>query len=271
MPLGIAVTTTPTEVEYVADLLWGLGVVALSEHWQSTGVVTLRTSLGDDRAAVTASLNTLPVELDWVFEDIDDNVGTEWRDHVAPVAITPDLAIVPAWIDGSVSSARTKILIDPGPTFGLGDHPTTRACLSLMTSLIEPGTTVIDVGCGSGVLGITALVLGASLAVGVDITPAVLEVSTENARRNGVESKWMVTTNDLTTIANRYDLVFANILAPTLIDLSDELKRLVAPDGRLVVSGVLDGHFDHVLVALEPLRVVDSLMIDGWAAVVLER
>ena len=271
MPLGIAVTTNPTEVEYVADLLWGLGVVALSEHWQSTGVVILRTSLGEDRAAVTDSLNALPVELDWVFEDIDDSVGTEWREHVQPVAITPDLAIIPAWIDDSTSSARTKVLIDPGPTFGLGDHPTTRACLELMTRLIEPGATVIDVGCGSGVLGITALLLGASRAVGIDITPAVLEVSTDNARRNGVESKWMASTNDLTTVANTYDLVLANILAPTLIDLSDELKRLVAPNGRLVVSGVLDGHFDHVLAALEPLRVVDTLMIEGWAAVVLER
>ncbi|MEY4362349.1 MAG: hypothetical protein RL391_1655 [Actinomycetota bacterium] len=269
MTLGITVKTNPADVEYVADLLWGLGASALSEHWQPDGTVILRTSLGEDEGAVTDAVNSLPRSLDWSFEDIDDAVGSEWREHAAPVWISDDLEIVPAWVDGGARRAKQRVLIEPGPTFGLGDHPTTRACLTLLTQLITPETSVLDVGCGSGVLGVTALVLGASRAIGVDISPAAIEVSQENARRNGVAERWLVTTNDLSTIRNRYDLVFANILAPTLVELSDELKRLVGPGGKLVISGVLDGHYSHVVEALEPLRVIDHKVLDGWAAVVL--
>ena len=269
MTLGIAVVTNPTEVEFVADLLWGLGVSALSEDWGSDGTVTLRTSLGENRASVVEAIDSLPVKVHWRFEDIDDAIGNEWRSHVAPVPVTADLEIVPAWIDVETPSVGTRILIEPGSTFGLGDHPTTRACLSILAEIGVEGRKVLDVGCGSGVLGITALVLGASQAIGVDITPAAVEVSQANARRNGVEERWFATTDELATIRTDFDIVVANILAPTLIDLSGELARLLKPGGILVISGVLDGRYQHVLEALEPLRLVESRVIDGWAAVVL--
>ncbi len=269
MTLGIAVVTNPTDVEFVADLLWGLGASALSEHWHSDGTVTLRTSLGENRSSVIEAIDSLPADLNWRFEDIDDSIGTEWRSHVAPVPVTADLEIVPAWIDVETPTVGTRILIEPGATFGLGDHPTTRACLSILAEIEVHGRSVLDVGCGSGVLGITALALGATRAVGVDITPAAVEVSQENARRNGVDDRWFATTNELASIRTDFDIVVANILAPTLIELSDELRRLVKPDGLLVISGVLDGHYQHVLDALSPLRVVECRVIDGWAAVVL--
>ena len=269
MTLGVAVVTNPADVEFVADLLWGLGVAALSEHWQNDGTVTLRTSLGDNRAAVDEAMASLPVELDWRFEDIDDAIGAEWRSHVAPITVTADLEIVPAWIDSGPSSAGTRVFIEPGATFGLGDHPTTRACLAALADLGVEGRTVLDVGCGSGVLGITALALGATRAVGVDITPAAVEVSTENARRNGVVDRWFATTNELASIRTEYDIVVANILAPTLIELSDELQRLTKSGGVLVISGVLDGHYQHVVEALAPLRVIERRVIDGWAAAIL--
>lgn len=269
MTLGIAVVTNPSDVEFVADLLWGLGVSALSEHWQNDGTVTLRTSLGENRSSVIEAITSLPVEVEWRFEDIDDAVGSEWRSHVGPIPVGRDLEIVPAWIEVGSPSVGTRILIEPGATFGLGDHPTTRACLAVLTDRGVEGRTVLDVGCGSGVLGITALALGAVRAVGVDITPAAVDVSNENARRNGVEDRWFATTNELSSIRTDFDVVLANILAPTLIELSDELKRLTKPGGILVISGVLDGHYEHVLEALAPLRVMERRVIDGWGAAIL--
>ncbi len=269
MTLGIAVVTNPTDVEVVADQLWSLGVAALSEHWQNDGTVTLRTSLGENRAAVIEAIESLPLKIEWRFEDIDDAIGTEWRSHVAPVPVTADLEIVPAWIAVEESSVGKRILIEPGATFGLGDHPTTRACLAVLADRGVEGRTVLDVGCGSGVLGITALALGAVRAVGVDITPAAIEVSNDNARRNGVEDRWFATTNELASIRTEFDIVVANILAPTLIELSEELKRLTKPGGVLVISGVLDGHYEHVLDALAPLLPTERRVIDGWAAAVL--
>lgn len=269
MTLGVAVLTTPEDVEFVSDLLWGLGIVALSEHDRPDGRIMLRTSLGEDRKAVETAMSTLPLALDWTFEQIDDAIGTEWRDHVQSIVIGDELEIVPAWIASPPSVTRHRISIEPGSTFGLGDHPTTVGCLHQLVRLARSGDTVLDVGCGSGVLGVAALVMGSSHAVGVDIAPASVGVSEANARRNGVADRWLVTTDSLDTIHQKFDLVFANILAPVLVALSGDLRRLVATNGRLVISGVLDRHHEHVLEALEPMVVVDKIVIDGWATIVL--
>jgi ribosomal protein L11 methyltransferase len=94
-------------------------------------------------------------------------------------------------------------------------------------------------------------------------------VSKDNARRNGVENRWSVVLDGIDSITRTFDVVLANILSAVLIDLSDDLKRLLSPSGTLVISGVLDGRYDHVLRALEPLVVVDSIVIDGWATLAL--
>ncbi len=269
MAWGIAVDTTSLDVEFVSDLLWGLGVVAVAEHWQSDGTVTLRTSLGDDVEEVRRALASLPVEIAWRIEEIDDRAGTEWRRHAEPTIVSDRVAIVPAWFDsrdGVDQSHEIVIRIEPGSTFGLGNHPTTLASLRMLERYVRPGAAVLDVGCGSGVLGITALRLGAASALGVDVSVAALATSRENATANGVADRWEVTTDALPTISFAYPLVLANILAPTLVDLSGDLKRLTRPEGLLVISGVLDGHYEHVAEALRPLREVDRIVIDGWVA-----
>lgn len=267
MSLGIVVRVAVGPHEIVGDFLWSRGAPAISETLEGDTIV-LRTSLGDDRVAVEGVLAELPYG-EWSFEELDDAVADEWRRHATETVVSPRLRIVPAWLEPSSITAGRVVLVEPGPTFGLGDHPTTLGCLRLLERLVAPGATVLDIGCGSGVLGITALVLGAARAHGVDVTPAAIEVSRANAERNGVAEGWTVSIGSLADLERPADVVVANILAPVLVELADDLRRLTAPGGSLVFSGVLDGAYGHVVQALGSVREVDRLVIDGWASVVV--
>ena len=275
----MVVNTTPEDYEYASDLLWGLGVVAISEHWTAEGRVELRTSLGEDEKSVRDAMRATGLEFG--LEYVDSSVADTWRAHAHPVRVGEGVVVSPAWcsddeiaavVPSEAGTTQVSVVrIEPGSTFGLGDHPTTSASLALVERYLEPGSTVLDVGCGSGVLGVVALVLGASRAHGVDINPASPEVSVANARLNGVADRWTVSTDPLEVIGRPFDLVVANILAPTLVELADQLVRLTDDDGVLIVSGVLDGRYDHVIDALSPMREIEKVVVDGWAASVLGR
>lgn len=277
MTLSLVVRTTPTEVEFVSDLLWSLGVVAIEEHWDSDGLVRLQTSLGDDIEVVEQAMKSLPVELDWSTTTVDDAVANNWREFARPTVIGERIVIAPVWCDdqevaevvASLANPDQAIVIpiEPASTFGMGDHPTTMSSLLMIERYLRLGDVLIDVGCGSGVLGIGALRLGAVRAIGMDINPSCVAVSQENARLNHVEDRWSVTSEPLAVIGLPADIVVANILAPTLIELSSELRRLMKPNGLLVISGVLAEHYEHVAKALEPLRECDRIEYGGWAAV----
>jgi len=277
MTLSIIVRTTPTEVEFVSDLLWSLGVVAVEEHWDPDGIVRLQTSLGDDIDVVEQAMNSLPAKLDWLTTTVNDAVANKWREFARPTVIGERIVIAPVWCDEqAVAEAVDSLVhpdqalvipIEPASTFGMGDHPTTMSSLLMIEKYLRPGDVLIDVGCGSGVLGIGALRLGALRAIGMDINPSCVLVSQENARLNHVEERWSVTTEPLEVIGIPADVVVANILAPALIEISNELKRLMKPNGLLIISGVLAEHYEHVAKALEPLRECDRIEYGGWAAV----
>lgn len=278
--LSVIVNTTTTEVEFVSDLLWGLGVAAIEEQWDPDGTVRLQTSLGDDLAVITTAMNSLSETVQWTTTQVDDESIHSWREFAHPTIIGERLVIAPAWctetqilraVESLAKSQEALVVpIEPASTFGLGDHPTTRCSISMIEKYLRRQDSVIDVGCGSGVLGIVALRLGASRAFGIDINPSSVAVSRENARLNHVESRWSVTLEPLAVIGLTANIVVANILAPVLIELQEELKRLTIGGGILIISGVLTDHYQHVAQALLPLREVDRIEMGGWAAVAFQ-
>lgn len=272
MTTGIVVRVPPELVEVVSDLLWSVGTQAIEEHWLGSGTVELRTALGEDRDAVREALGNLPSGATWDFVEIDETIADEWRRHAEPHRVSPRLMIAPTWVtvpDHDESVTTTCVRIEPGPTFGLGDHPTTSGSLRSIERHLRIGDAVLDVGCGSGVLGIVALLLGAERAHGIDIMPAAVEISRDNAETNGVANRWTVSNEPVESIGRPFDFVVANILLPVLIEMAPHLTRLT---GRtLVVSGLLSGTESRVIDALDPLREVDRVVIDGWTTVTLER
>lgn len=256
---ALVVTVAPGDVEVASDALWGLGVVAVEER-TAGDLVELWTSLGDEPVAPD-----LPWP--WRFEEVDEAVADTWREFAVPIDIEPGVVVRPAWVPYDATPGVTVLHIEPGSTFGMGDHPTTVLSLRATRRLVREGCTVLDVGCGSGVLAIAAMRFGAGRAVGIDIAPAAVPVTTANAAANGVVVD--VSTTDLADVEGEFDLVLANILAPALVGLAADLRRVVAPGGRLVISGILADRHEHVLAALAPLEVEHTEVLDGWAAVTL--
>jgi ribosomal protein L11 methyltransferase len=266
--LGLVVTTSRHEVELASDALWSLGVVAIEERAQGDQV-ELWTSLGDDRTAVLAAASPVLAKWPWRFVDVDETIADSWRLHARPIWIDDDFVVCPAWVPFEVPPGVTVIRIEPGATFGLGDHPTTVLSMRAIRAVLRDGSTVLDVGCGSGVLGVGACVLGASSARAIDIAPASVAVTAANAELNRVGDRVEVSTTPLAEVDGQFDVVVANILAPVLIDLAEDLLRVTAPHGALVISGVLADRHEHVEAALQPLQRRHRATLDGWAALTL--
>lgn len=182
---------------------------------------------------------------DEVSIEVDELVGDAWRDaykeHFKPFALTESLVVVPPWEDYAAKEGERLLLLDPGRAFGTGLHDTT----SLVASELErrrqevAGTTVLDVGTGSGILALAALMLGADRAVAVDNDPDVIEVAMENAARCGLADRVRIDTTPIEEVAGSFAVVLANIRAGVLLDMAEALVARVAAGGLLVLSGVL--------------------------------
>jgi ribosomal protein L11 methyltransferase len=204
-----------------------------------------------------------------------------WKVRYQPIPIGRRLVIVPAWMD-SPDPARVAIKIDPGMAFGTGTHPTTQLCLEFLEECLpENCPLVMDVGCGSGILAIAALKLGAQAALGVDIDEASIRNSQENAQNNGVANEALqLGLGSVDEIrsgqfgAASAPLVLANILGPVLIRLFDAgLADLVAPGGKLILSGILEHLAADVAAAAERrgLKLIESKQMGDWVALLVAR
>lgn len=216
----------------------------------------------------------------------DRNWMEAWKEHYRPIPIGRRLIIVPAWLD-SPEPQRVAIKIDPGMAFGTGTHPTTQLCLELLetrfndrSSLQDHPPEIIDVGCGSGILSIAALKLGAARALGVDIDPAAINNARENADVNGIGAELFLGLGSVNEVrAGKFAfrealLVLANILAPVIVRLFDAgLADLVLPGGSLILSGILEDQAESVMLAARAhdLEFSGRRQMGDWVALAFRR
>lgn len=246
----VHVEVTEDQADLVSGLLFELGASGVEERDQSTfskgpsgGRVLLIASF-EDRAAADAAIAGLR-EADGALEGhVEEIVGDAWRDewkkYYEPFSLTPSILVTPPWREAPASSARVLVL-EPGRAFGTGLHATT----SLVANILDEnkdalaGKRVLDAGCGSGILSFVALMLGADRATLFDIDPEVVHIVEENAEANDLAARVDVFAGTITRVRDRFPWVLANIEANVLDVLADDLLRVLAPEGNLVLSGIL--------------------------------
>lgn len=178
-----------------------------------------------------------------------------WKKYFKPMPMGKQLYIRPAWIDEYDPGDRKVLTIEPGSAFGSGTHETTRLCLCAMEPWVNDQTKLLDVGCGSGILALCGLLLGAEHATGVDIDPMAVKTAGENAALNGIgaDRLTLLTGNLADEVSGTFDLIVANIVADAIIALSRDVGRFLAPHGRYIVSGIIAPRQDDVIDALTAL------------------
>ena len=206
----------------------------------------------------------------------DADWENNWKQFYKPMEIGERLIVVPEWEQAN-TQGRIPLILNPGLTFGTGSHATTRLCLTALEETIHGGERVLDLGCGSGILSIAALVLGASAAAAVDIDPKAVDVAYENAALNGIgRDRYTVRAGNVLTdgalvaelARQKYALVLANIVADVIIPLSARAGEFLDTDGVFLCSGIIDTRAGEVEAALERngLAVFERREQNGWVA-----
>lgn len=277
-------TCSPDLAELVADGLWGFGPAAIEEQADGPHAVLLAgfddTTVADLAAVAARELGCLRVEV----VPVTDHGLDGWRDWASVEQAGP-FVLAPAWLAiPDVGSDQHLVRLDPGHTFGSGSHPTTRAVLQVLTSLVGPTTTVLDVGSGSGVLAVAAALLGAPAVYGIDVDGESPSVVATNAAANGVGAAVTASDEPLSAVAergDRFDVVAANLLAPVIVELAGDLRSVVTHGGALVLSGLLADRWRETVDRVTDVQdadvagdgavwtVGDVVVLEGWAAVVL--
>jgi ribosomal protein L11 methyltransferase len=274
----VHVAVAPDDVELVSLALWEHGAAGVEERDASTmnapdaaSGITLVASFADEtqaKAALDALAPRFAARLTFVE-------GDAWREaykaYFKPARIGTRLWIKPSWETLEPSPGDVVVELDPGGAFGTGTHETTRLVLEELQSHVRAGMHVLDIGCGSGILAIAALLLGAERAVAIDLDPEAVRVSRENAEHNAVAARMAVSDAQVGAIAERFPLVLANIETRVLVPLAAEICARVAPGGTLILSGILAPECELVMPAYAALQIVGASQLGDWVALVLRR
>jgi ribosomal protein L11 methyltransferase len=239
-----ALTVSDPDAELLADRCWQAGAAGIWESPGDDGTVTLR--VGVEEA------------------DVDGFQSTMADAAPADVTATDLVELSTRTVSLDAVGGRVELAVPP-TVFGDGLHPTTATCLELLTGLAGPGTRLLDVGCGSGALSVVAARAGAEVTA-IDVDPAAVEATVANAAANGVAVE--ASTTSLSALSGQWDVVAANISARAVLELADDLRRVLAPGGALVPSGVLAERWDEVRAGLGG-EVVEVRTVSGWVTAVV--
>ena len=219
-------------------------------------------------------LGSWKIELD---EKENQDWSKKWKEKWTVTHVTDKIAVVPSWIAYQPKPDEITITLDPGCAFGTGTHQTTQLCMKAIEKYMHKGDSVADIGTGTGILAICAMKFGASSAYGCDIDDTVIDVCIENAEKNGmpVSSSQGQLTFEINTadkISEKYDFVCANILHNVLSEIMSDLKNIMKPKSKMVLSGILDEKKQVVLDAIEreKLHIIETLHQNQWTAFVVE-
>lgn len=210
------------------------------------------------QAGIDFSVDTLDcADEDWL---------NNWKQYFNPTPIGEKLLIRPTWRENYDPQGRIVINLDPGLAFGTGTHETTSLCLCELEKLVTEDSTVLDVGCGSGILAIASLLLGAKSAVAVDIDELAVQTARENAEINNVSDRLKVIHGSFTDkVEGKFDIVVANIVADAIIFLSSGVKQFMNRDSVYIMSGIIDTRVDEVVTAVsENFVITDKIFLNGW-------
>ena len=290
----LKISINPEIEEIVSDICFSNfnceGVVLAEEAWKDLEMTA--TTRGTLKVFLT-ELNSNPVEILQTEREIlksrgftDEELGSweieldekenqdwskKWKEKWDITHVTEKIAVVPSWLEYQPKDSEITIILDPGCAFGTGTHQTTQLCMKAIEKYLKKGDSMADIGTGSGILAICAKKFGANEVYGCDNDETVIDVCFENANKNGVNDiLFEFKTADKLT--QKYDFICANILHNILAEIMGDLKNIMKPNAKMVLSGILDEKKSVVLEAItkHDLKIVEILSQDQWVAIVVE-
>ena len=282
--IHLNIEASPQQIEHIEDAVLEAGAVSVTLQdaadqpilepgvgetplWDSCILTALFPASIDTHITEQQIQSNLPFSMRSSWDLVEDkDWSQEWKKHFKPIACSDGrLWICPSWIDAPEPDA-VNLRLDPGLAFGTGSHPTTMLCLNWLEKQTVEGKTVIDFGCGSGILGIAALLLGAEKVWAIDNDPQALLASRDNAERNGIKDNRLITLLPEQIPAEaKADIMLANILAKPLIDLAQQISELTLSQGQLCLSGILSHQVDQVSGAyIDQFTFASPVIDDNW-------
>ena len=275
--LQVHVQVTRDISEAVSDFIFGLGAGGIVEEPnelvasfdESFDASTIREALETYLHSLRDLLKiTFPISIK--TETLENrDWSAEWKKTLKPLEISDTILIKPTWVDTPTPAPPIIIEIDPEMAFGSGEHATTRMTLQLVEKTIQPNSRVLDVGTGTGILAIGALKLGADQVYGFDIDPIAAQTAFRNAEKNGVADRFKSYAGSIDAVRlDPFDMIMANVNRTQIINMLPQMNRLLAADGVLIISGILDTEEQRICDACEHenLNIIEIRHEQEWLA-----
>lgn len=243
-------------------LTWDFADINVLEHKGKFAVVKGYFSEEDNIDEIIAYINKKVEEIKSLGIDVgegkvefekmyEEDWANNWKKYYKPSKVGEKIVVKPIWEEYEVKDEELVVELDPGMAFGTGEHETTRMCIQALEKYVQKDSTVFDVGCGSGILAIAAAKLGAKLAVGVDLDPVAVESAKENVGFNNIDNIEILHGNLIEVIDGKADIVVANIIAEIICILTEDVSRLIKPNGYFITSGIIHDRVEMVTNKLE--------------------